>query len=282
MGCAQKVWVASVVATATLGCSSSEPSTSACSLAENTSPTSTVTGGCALLHRDTSPCDDARAAAGITGFWRRFSCRVSLSVVSSGDRSFIRAVADSQPDYLTPYFSATNPCYSESTSTLNPNKLATQSLAIEFPVMTDTAGQAMPLGTVGLAINGVAIFSNQARPGDDIYQEVQTFDACGAHPTANGVYHYHGEPYAVSSSDAELIGTLRDGYPVYGRLDVDESFPTLDERGGHIGTTPDSTTPVYHYHLNQQTSSNPATRGEKQWFITSGVYRGSVGTCVGC
>src|SRR5205823_11194833 len=101
----------------------------------------------------------------------------------------------------------------------------------------------------------VALFSNVAAPGDDIYLEAATFDPCRAHPTQTGVYHYHSEPYAISSNDSNLIGVMRDGYFVYGRKDADGSTPALDAAGGHTGTTPDSATPVYHYHVNLQTST---------------------------
>src|SRR5262245_41867604 len=51
----------------------------ACALTEHTAPSSTVTAGCARLDRDTSSCDVDRAALGLAGFWRRMSCRVTLS-----------------------------------------------------------------------------------------------------------------------------------------------------------------------------------------------------------
>jgi len=38
---------------------------------------------------------------------------------------------------------------------------------------------------------------------------------------------------------------------------------------------------VYHYHLNEQTSTNAGTSGQKQWFLTTGTFRGSPGACSG-
>jgi hypothetical protein len=141
----------------------------------------------------------------------------------------------------------------------------------------------MGTAVVGLALNGVPIFGNFAAPGDDIYEEAQTFDRCGAHPQNTGKYHYHGEPYAISYDDSNFIGVMRDGYPVYGRRDPDASLPTLDAYGGHTGVTVDSpSTPVYHYHVNEQTSTNPGTLGEMQWFLTTGTFRGTPGACTGC
>jgi hypothetical protein len=121
----------------------------------------------------------------------------------------------------------------------------------------------------------VALFDNQAAPGDDIFLEAGSFDRCGGHPAPGGQYHYHGEPYSISSDDAHLIGVLRDGYFVYGRRDSDGSLPQLDAIGGHMGVPPDGASAQYHYHLNQQTSNNVGTGGQMQWFLTTGTYEGS-------
>ena len=75
---------------------------------------------------------------------------------------------------------------------------------------------------------------------------------------------------------------MMDGYPVYGRRDADLSMPVLDDRGGHTSVTPDSSVPVYHYHINLQTSTTPGTMGQMVWFITKGTYAGVPGTCGGC
>ena len=64
--------------------------------------------------------------------------------------------------------------------------------------------------------------------------------------------------------------------------DADGSLPTLDAAGGHEGPTAHSTTPVYHYHVNEQTSTARTSVGEKQWFLTKGAYHGAPGTCTGC
>jgi len=259
-----------------------EPTTSdGCVLNDNTTSTSTVNpAGCAVLARDTSGCDAARAAAGLSGYWRKFSCRVTLSQGAGG----VTAVADGLPDYKSNYFDASNACHETYTGAIqNPNEIAARAYSLTFPAAPDTTSQAMRGAVVGLALNGVPIFGNFAAPGDDIYQEARTFDRCGAHPQEAGAYHYHAEPYAISYNDANFIGVMRDGYPIYGRRDPDGSLPTLDSFGGHTGVTADSpSTPVYHYHVNEQTSTNAGTNGEKQWFLTTGTFRGTPGTCSGC
>lgn len=240
----------------------------------NTTPTSTATGGCALLDRDTSACQASREAQGLSGAWLRFSCRVTLSV-SNG---VVTLSSDGQPDYASNYFPTSSACYAAYAPAFpDPNQIAAQSLSVHASLTPDASAQAMGLGPVGMALNGVALFDNQAAPGDDIFRESGSFDECQGHPQQQGMYHYHSEPYALSSDDARLIGVLRDGYFVYGRRDADGSVPTdLDAAGGHVGTTPDSpSTPVYHHHLNLETSTNAGTAGQQVWFITTGQYAGT-------
>ena len=239
-----------------------------CALAANTTATSTVTNGCTLVTRDTSACMASRTAQGLSGAWLEFSCRVTLTATTD----HVQVAADSQPDYKSNYFSSSDVCYEAYTTQFpDPNLIKAQNISLSIPLAPNTTNTAMGLGPVGVAIDGVAIFDNQAAPGDDIFTEAGSFDRCGGHPAPGGEYHFHGEPYSISSDDDHLIGVLRDGYFVYGRRDSDGSLPTLDARGGHVG----GTSAVYHYHLNQQTSTTPGTAGEMQWFLTTGTYEGT-------
>lgn len=261
--------------------STSTGSGDTCTLDDDTTPTSTVSdSGCHVLDRDTAACKDARTAAGLSGFWLNFSCRVTLSVASG----YVKAAFDGQPDYLSNYFQTSNPCHESYTGAIqNPNLIAPQTSVVEFPLTSDMSAGPMMSAIVGVALNGIPIFGDFAAPGDDIYQEAKTFDRCGGHPQMTGVYHYHAEPYSLSNDDDRFIGVMRDGYPIYGRKDADGSMPSLDAYGGHTGTTPDSpSSPVYHYHVNQQTSTNPMSAGQKQWFITTGKYRGTPAPCGSC
>lgn len=249
-----------------------------------TTATATVnTAGCAVLTRDTSACDAERKAAGFSGYWLKFSCRVKLSKVGGGTM-YVQAEADGVPDYKSNYFAKTDPCYEAYTGGVqNPNQLAKKSYVVQFPVAPNMTSQVMMGAVVGLAINGVPVFGNFAAPGDDIFKEAMTFDRCGAHPTPTSAYHYHSEPYPISQNDANFIGVMRDGYPIYGRKDPDGSLPTLDATGGHSSVTIDSpTVPVYHYHVNEQTSTMAGTAGQKQWFLTKGSFRGTPAPCSTC
>ena len=251
-----------------------------CTLTAETAATSTVTNGCALLRRDTSSCDAARMGQGLSGFWLKFSCRVALTA----EAATVVLTTDDQPDYESNYFAATSPCHvAYATQFPDPNTIATQQIAMTVPSAPGGGSAVMALGAVGMALNGVAIFDNQAAPGDDIFDESGSFDQCQGHPQQQGVYHYHSEPYAISYADDAFIGVMRDGNPIYGRYDPDGSLPALDASGGHTGVTVDSPAmPVYHYHLNLQTSTNAGTAGEMVWFLTTGTYASTPGSCTGC
>ena len=189
--------------------------------------------------------------------------------------------ADGQPDYLTAYFDTSNPCYENSFPdgrNKNPNVLGEQSIAMSAPSSPSGGGGAMALGTVGVSVNGVSIYNNAAAPGDNIYDEVQTFDRCEGHPAGTS-YHYHTEPPSISSSDNHFIGVMRDGNPVYGRFDDSTTLESaLDGNGGHTHITEDSDgVAVYHYHVNLQTDGT-----DSAYFITSGTYNNTAGPCTGC
>ncbi len=253
----------------------------ACALTDNTTATSKVSAlGCAVLTRNTSSCDAARQAAGITGFWLRFSCRVTLT--KSG--GVVTATSDDRPDYKSNYFPTTDACHETFTATIqNPNFIVAKTLAMSFPTAPTAGVQRMTGAFVGMALNGVGIFGNFAAPGDDIYQEADSFDRCTAHPQMAGNYHYHSEPASITNDDANLVGVMRDGYPIYGRRDMSNALPSdLDAQGGHTAATADSATPTYHYHVNEQTSTGARTAGQKQWFLTTGNYHGAPGACSTC
>ncbi len=258
------------------------PSGGACELTANTTPSGRTTpSGCVILQRDTSSCTAARTAAGLEGVWLKFSCRVALT--RSG--TAVTAVSDGRPDFASNYFGTADPCHEDYTGAIqNPNSIAAKSYSVEIPLSPNTTARTMQMvAVVGLTINGVPIYGNFAAPGDDIFTEAQTFDRCGGHPQMAGAYHDHAEPLSISYEDDHLIGVMRDGYPIYGRKDQNGTVPAdLDAFGGHTGTTPDSTAGIYHYHLNEQTSTAPATAGQKQWFLTKGMFRGSPSACTGC
>jgi hypothetical protein len=114
---------------------------------------------------------------------------------------------------------ATDPAYQYDR---NPSSISAQSIALSLalhPKKLKSPGCVG--GEVGLARNGVAIFSaTDAANRDAVAHEVQ--DACSGHPQMQGLYHYHGLPACISTGAAgqhsSLIGWAKDGFPIYGPL----------------------------------------------------------------
>ncbi len=80
---------------------------------------------------------------------------------------------------------------------------------------------ALPMGPIGVAINGVVFFN----PFDHLLDEdaVWRLDRCCGHPAPNSLYHYHKYPVCVKSpwtddgtGHSPVIGFAFDGFPVYG------------------------------------------------------------------
>lgn len=108
--------------------------------------------------------------------------------------------------------------------------------------------------SIGVAANGVAIFSNKADDNnkDAWLTEGQYFDVCEGHIDTEHRYHFHIGPSngciypETSGKHSPLFGIMYDGIPIYGSLGDNGVVPTdLDECGGHT----DNTYSFYHYHI---------------------------------
>lgn len=170
------------------------------------------------------------------------------------------------PDHKSPYYQGTqweNSLYQEyngsnSEYNQNPNKIAAQNYTYKIPLnpKEDANHEATPMGSIGVALNGVAFFNQYAAPGDDLEEEKKTFDQYYGHPQNQGVYHYHLEPIyltATKGSDA-LLGFLLDGFPVYGPVENGNAVSNddLDVYHGHTHATDDYPNGTYHYHITDQ------------------------------
>lgn len=153
----------------------------------------------------------------------------------------------------------------------NPNRIQRQQYRFEIPRYPKIARQItkLPMGPIGLAVNGIPFYNPYTREGNDAvagpFREV--FDSCCGHPDPLGRYHYHKYPVCVKSpfrdpenGHSPVIGLAFDGFTVYGPNDAGGRPPEdLDECNGH---TDDKR--GYHYHV---TDSFP--------YILGG-YRGEV------
>jgi hypothetical protein len=124
-------------------------------------------------------------------------------------------------------------------------------------ISANNANRALPMGPIGVAINGVVFFN----PYDHLQGEeaLWRLDRCCGHPNPLYEYHYHKYPVCAKSpwtddgqDHSPLIGFAFDGFPVYGpyekagELAKDSKGNPLnafnlhrdDERGWHYHVTP--------------------------------------------
>lgn len=122
--------------------------------------------------------------------------------------------------------------------------------------ITPQNGRALPMGPIGVAVNGV-VFYNPFDAG--IEEAIRRLDRCCGHPGPNSTYHYHKYPSCVNtpwdddgSAHSPLLGFAFDGFGVYGpyeakqELAKDSKTNPLNEfnvhtdpaRGPHYHVTP--------------------------------------------
>ena len=196
------------------------------------------------------------------------------------DGNFIVIKTTDLPDHKSPYYQGTTyastmyEAYNGTgTFSINPNRIATQSITFRIPMNPSVAAThaATPLGPMGVAINGVPLFNQYAGPSTPLTSEIISFDQYGGHPQQTGQYHYHVEPLWLTTNKGKdaLLGFLLDGFPVYGPKENGVILTTsnLDTYHGHFGVTADYPAGIYHYHI---TADAPYING-------SGFY-GTAGT----
>ena len=153
----------------------------------------------------------------------------------------------------------------------NPNRIQKQDYRFRIPRHPRRADKTtkLPMGPIGVAVNGVPFYNPYTREGNDAVKGpfAEVFDSCCGHPDQLGRYHYHQYPTCLKSpfEDPEeehspLIGCAFDGFPIYGPNDSDGKPPTnLDDCNGHHDDQRG-----YHYHVT-----------DKFPYIV-GAYRGEV------
>jgi len=192
----------------------------------------------------------------------------------------ITITSTNQPDHKSMYYPTSHALYEDYQDTSNPdfrknpNNIVAQNLVFKIPRYPAEASNktSTSLGPMGVSINSVVLYNQNAGPGDDIFNELNTFDQYTGHPQQQGQYHYHTKPTwltELKGSDA-FLGFLLDGFPVYG---PDEDGKTLtnndlDAYHGHYAATADFPDGIYHYHV---TDDYPWINGG-QYFGTTGTF----------
>jgi hypothetical protein len=150
----------------------------------------------------------------------------------------------------------------------NPNRIAAQNILLELPATPTLASSAscLPMGMIGFALSGVAIYNALDLAGRDAAAyEVQ--DSCDGHPERSGQYHYHNSstclPDSAQNTHSDLLGYALDGFGIYGLLGENGKpleNSDLDECHGHTHTViwNGKTQSIYHYHM---TKAYPYTLG---------------------
>ncbi|MFO0959507.1 MAG: YHYH protein [Isosphaeraceae bacterium] len=144
----------------------------------------------------------------------------------------------------------------------NPNRILVQDFHFRFPLEPRRAGAntRVPMGPIGMAINGVVFFNPFEQGGMNAiegYSEVW-LDACCGHPEQRGVYHYHKYPSCVKTPFADdgeghspILGFAFDGYPLHGPYE-DKGVMALDlkgERALDVCNGHEDPKRGYHYHV---------------------------------
>ena len=166
----------------------------------------------------------AAGTATVPEVFKKFNSTVTIS----SDGTTITIKSDGIPDHKSCYFATTDSRYEAYNGTntafsKNPNSIGTKNFVFKIPAnpAVNSTHEATPLGPIGVAINGVAIYNQYAGPNTPLTGEINSFDQYNAHPDPSATYHYHVEPLFITASKTKtaLIGFLLDGFPVYGPLE---------------------------------------------------------------
>jgi len=187
--------------------------------------------------------------------------------------------SSNEPDHKSMYYPNNHALYenydepNNSDFIKNPNSIVEQNYEFKIPryPMEATNKTSTSFDAIGVSVNGVVFFNQNAAPGNDILNELNTFDQYEGHPQNQGSYHYHIEPLWLTETlgSDKLIGVLIDGFPVYGPVENGQTLANseLDEYHGHFGSTLEFADGIYHYHV---TAALP--------WVNGGEYFGTPGT----
>lgn len=209
-----------------------------------------------------------------------FSANYKSAVTLSATTTTVTMKSEGLPDHVTPYWGSGNALYEEQISghVVNPGSMQSQNFVMTIPLNPTEASskEETSLGPIGMALNGVAIYND--REGGNVPVDAGTllsFDRAGAHSGPGGLYHYHFNGDFTTDDDANLLGWLRDGFPIYGRKcsATNDYAAGLDVNGGHTTATTEYPTGIYHYHC-----SNVNYMDSGYYILKAGSYHGTKGT----
>lgn len=146
----------------------------------------------------------------------------------------------------------------------NPNSIRGQRVSLALPASPEIAARpsCTPMGMIGVALSGAAIYNALDGPGRDaVAHEIQ--DRCNGHPQRSGQYHYHGpsdcmiEAGAGPNGHSGLVGYALDGFGIYGLKGEGGAVvhnADLDACHGHVGAVfwDGGIRQIYHYHLTDE------------------------------
>jgi len=177
----------------------------------------------------------------------------------------------SLPDHTSPFYEESDPLYEEYTGdnpdftteielptgeVIDPDIIASQFILKipRYPEELETGNEPTSIGPIGIALNGVVLFSQFNGQGDLLDDvELNNMDQWNGHPSPRLAYHYHLEPLWLTQNKGRdaLLGFLLDGFPVYGVVEdgVTLASSDLDEFHGHFGHTKEYPKGTYHYHF---------------------------------
>jgi hypothetical protein len=141
----------------------------------------------------------------------------------------------------------------------NPNRIAPQNVLLSLPLNPVLAARpgCVPMGMIGFAVSGVAIFNAFDLAGRDApAYEIQ--DRCNGHPERGNRYHYHDWSPCLKTGDPDApVGWMLDGFPILGPRDATRRAYTnadLDECHGRTGRVviEGRATTSYHYRFTRE------------------------------
>jgi hypothetical protein len=185
----------------------------------------------------------------------------SITLSIEGDQRIVRA--NSLPKHATGEFPIRQDTRAYQYDR-NPNSIREQTVLLRLPlnpVLSDEA-HCVPMGMIGFALSGVAIFNAFDLQGRDApAYEIQ--DKCNGHPERDGRYHYHDWSSCMQDANVKtnqhspLAGYMLDGIPIYGSRGVGGkvlSNRDLDECHGHKHSVliDGKLQQRYHYHFTEE------------------------------